>query len=412
MDLIIDNEFRDLIPPLSDDEFKQLEENILRDGIRDPLTVWNGILIDGHNRYEIAQKHGLTFKTTELHFADRNEAKIWIIKNQIGRRNLPPAVRIKLALLAEPLITAQAKARQLAELKQYTVEDKCPQREEPPLFSSAPQDEPPLPPHPTTKTTPPPTPTEKNKIDRQNKTNYQLAQMAGVSDKTVQRYKKIQSDGSDEVKAQVDRGEISINEGYTKVLKANRSAEIQRQVDEIEQRAIENPDGLFDVIVIDPPWSYGDSDIYRVDGWRVSAPYPEMSQDALKEIELPAADNCVLCVWTTNQFIWDAKELIDAWGFKYRFMFVWNKQQMGIGRRIRMQCEFCLVALKGEPVFKDVHNIRDIIEEPRREHSRKPEKFYEIIDSLFAGRKLDYFSRTQREGWATYGNDTSKFTVA
>ena len=93
-------------------------------------------------------------------------------------------------------------------------------------------------------------------------------------------------------------------------------------------------------------------------------------------------------------------------------MFVWNKQKMGVGRRIRMQCEFCLVALKGNPVFKDVHDVRDIIEEPRREHSRKPERFYQIIDSMFAGRKLDYFSRTQREGWTTYGNDTNKFTLA
>lgn len=111
-DLIIDEEFKLLIPPLSAEEFYQLEENILRDGIQDPLKVWNGILIDGHNRYAIAQKHGLNFKVTTINFSDRDDVKIWIIKNQFGRRNLPPYVRGELALRLKPLIAAKAKANQ------------------------------------------------------------------------------------------------------------------------------------------------------------------------------------------------------------------------------------------------------------------------------------------------------------
>lgn len=122
--------------------------------------------------------------------------------------------------------------------------------------------------------------------------------------------------------------------------------------------------------------------------------------------------DCVLFLWTTHKFIWDAKELLDHWGFDYRCMLVWNKQKLGTGNLIRMQCEFCLIGLKGKPTFKDVHNIRDLIEEPRREHSRKPEAFYQLVEELCAGRKLDYFSRQQREGWSTYGNDTDKFGLA
>ncbi|MBQ6975556.1 MAG: hypothetical protein IJQ16_03275 [Selenomonadaceae bacterium] len=103
--------------------------------------------------------------------------------------------------------------------------------------------------------------------------------------------------------------------------------------------------------------------------------------------------------------------MLDTWKFNYRCMFVWNKQKMGTGNLIRMQCEFCLVAFKGNPLLKDVHDIRDIIEEPRREHSRKPDKFYSIVEGLCSGRKLDYFSRESREGWFSYGNDTSKFDL-
>ena len=203
---------------------------------------------------------------------------------------------------------------------------------------------------------------------------------------------------------------MSINAAYNKVKQAERKEDIQRQVEEIEQQAVAKPDGLFDVIVIDPPWNYGTQ--LLAEAYRAANPYPEMTQDELKAIELPANDNCVLFLWTTHKFIWDAKELLDHWGFNYRCMFVWNKQKIGTGSLIRMQCEFCLMGLKGKPTFKDVHNIRDLIEEPRREHSRKPDAFYQLVDELCTGRKLDYFSREQREGWSTFGNDTEKFSLA
>lgn len=90
MELKIDPEFEQKIPKLTEEEFAQLEENILSDGeIRDPLVIWNGTILDGHNRYRIYKKHpGLRFQTREMKLSDRNEAIIWICKNQLGRRNL------------------------------------------------------------------------------------------------------------------------------------------------------------------------------------------------------------------------------------------------------------------------------------------------------------------------------------
>ena len=125
-DLKIDSEFKALIPPLTPDEFQQLEENVLRDGIQDPLKVWKGTLVDGHNRYEIAQRHGLNFTTTELQFGSRDDVIIWIIKNQFGRRNLSAYDRSLLALKLKPFIAAKAKERQLATLKQNKVADTVP----------------------------------------------------------------------------------------------------------------------------------------------------------------------------------------------------------------------------------------------------------------------------------------------
>ena len=92
INLKIDPEFQSQIPPLTDDEFKQLEENILKEGkLLSPLIVWGNTLVNGHNRYAILQKHPeICFSTMPLRFANREEALAWICKNQLGRRNLSP----------------------------------------------------------------------------------------------------------------------------------------------------------------------------------------------------------------------------------------------------------------------------------------------------------------------------------
>ena len=90
--LTIDSEFASKIPPLREEELKQLEENILADGVViNPLIVWDGVIVDGHNRYRILQKHPeIQFTTYEKEFPDRYAAIAWICKNQLGRRNLTP----------------------------------------------------------------------------------------------------------------------------------------------------------------------------------------------------------------------------------------------------------------------------------------------------------------------------------
>jgi len=87
-ELIIDNEFKSYVRPLTDEEYEKLKESILAEGIRDPLVVWKNVLLDGHHRFKLAQEHGLEYKTVEVDLPDIWAAKDWIIKNQLGRRNL------------------------------------------------------------------------------------------------------------------------------------------------------------------------------------------------------------------------------------------------------------------------------------------------------------------------------------
>lgn len=178
MSIYIDKEFESLIPPLSDKEFKQLEENCVRDGIRDPLIIWETpsgkeILIDGHNRWKIAANHcGIPFETVKMKFDDRDAAKAWIIKNQFGRRNLSAYDRSVLALKLKPLLVEKAKE------KEHERKTTC------------------------------------QKSDKSYDTKKELAKAAGVSHDTINRVARIEEMASDRTKQLIREGKMSINQAY------------------------------------------------------------------------------------------------------------------------------------------------------------------------------------------------------
>lgn len=109
--LTIDPAFKALIPPLSSEEREQLEANILRDGCREALVIWDGILIDGHNRYEICTRLGIEFEVNEMEFESRDEAELWMINTQRGRRNLHPLDMVPLMERKRGILERQAKER-------------------------------------------------------------------------------------------------------------------------------------------------------------------------------------------------------------------------------------------------------------------------------------------------------------
>ena len=88
IEIIIDHEFEHLLPELDPEALAMLEESLLECGCLTPLVLWNGILIDGHNRYKIIKKHDLPFRTIDMEFDSRDDVIIWIISTQVARRNL------------------------------------------------------------------------------------------------------------------------------------------------------------------------------------------------------------------------------------------------------------------------------------------------------------------------------------
>ena len=366
-------QFKELIPPLTDEEYKQLEANCLDEGIREPILTWNNYIIDGHNRYNIAQQWNLEFKTESKNFSSEDQVKEWMILNQFGRRNLSNYQRSVLALQLEDVFKVKAKENLSKGGKGFLISEKV-------------------------------------------NSNKQISNIANVGKDTIAKVKKIQEKAPEEIKAKLATGEVSINAAYKEIKKEEKKEErtllIQNQLKDIETGKMPELLGLYDVISVDPPWNYEGQNknvtSYDSVGRRVANPYPEMSNEEIKKIDLPLMKDAVVFLWTTHKFLPVAFEILKEWGLEYKATLVWNKQKIGMGAWFRMQCEFCLVGIKGKPYWNNT-SYRDIINESRREHSRKPEFFYEMVNNITLGRKLDYFSREKRRGWSVYGNDLNKF---
>ena len=176
----IDPEFRDMIPPLTDEEKAGLEASLRAEGCRDALTVWDEerTLLDGHNRFDICTSLGISYEINTISLPDRTAAIIWIIQNQLGRRNLSDASRIDLAQKLEPLVRAKAKEN----LKTGA----------PGIRGGS------------------PLPNLAKGID----TRATIAEIAGVSPENVRRYKIIENAAPKETIAAVKSGKVSINAAY------------------------------------------------------------------------------------------------------------------------------------------------------------------------------------------------------
>lgn len=121
--LEIDPEFKALIPKLRTNEYLQLESNIMMDGCREAIITWNGIIVDGHNRYEICHRHKIPFRIKEMEFDCREAVIAWICANQLGRRNISEEVRKYLIGMQYQTEKIAASKRNARGVNQYTIED-------------------------------------------------------------------------------------------------------------------------------------------------------------------------------------------------------------------------------------------------------------------------------------------------
>ena len=140
---------------------------------------------------------------------------------------------------------------------------------------------------------------------------------------------------------------------------------------------------------------------------RAANPYPSMTIEEITDldVETRAHKDCVLWLWTTNAHIREAFVIVDAWGFTFKTILTWVKDRMGTGDWLRGQTEHCLMAVRGKPVIQ-LTNQTTALHGAMRKHSQKPEEFYQLVESLCPGSKLDMFARQAREGWVSHGNES------
>jgi len=187
-DLTVDPEFRDLIPPLNEEELKLLEESLVADGCESPLIVWNGVIVDGHNRYAICRKHEIPFAIQEKNFSSRDDAMLWMLRNQLGRRNLNNYQRVELVLKFEPLVKNAAEQRMMAGKAANPV----------PTLAQG---------------------------QTKGRTRDHLSEAAGVSHGTFAKAKKLVQSADEETKRELRAGKVTVNRAYTELLEKEHEGE-------------------------------------------------------------------------------------------------------------------------------------------------------------------------------------------
>lgn len=254
----IDNEFKNLIPALTDEEYKGLEQSILSEGCRDALVLWGDILIDGHNRYEICTKHGIKFKTVQKEFGSRDDVMLWMIDTQRSRRNLNKVDSILLAQKKTAILAKEARKKVSETTRESNI------RRADPSFVSFDKTEKP-----------------KKSIDVRAET----AKEAGVSTGTLAQFEQIQRK-KPELIDDIKRGDVSINKAYNAIKLEEKKEQIKKAERSIAEQAKEEyKPKLFvtdctkahlkekcDLLLTDPPYSTDvDSIEAFVDSWLYKA---------------------------------------------------------------------------------------------------------------------------------------------
>ena len=163
----------------------------------------------------------------------------------------------------------------------------------------------------------------------------------------------------------------------------------------------------YSIIYSDPPWSYNDKQNTNKLGGAIKH-YPTMDLVALCELPVKTIieKDAVLFLWVTSPLLEDAFIVVKAWGFRYKTSFVWDKVLHNMGHYNSVRHEMLLVCTKGKMV-PQVKKLFDSVQSIEREkHSKKPQIFREIIDTIYPqGNRIELFARQKNQGWDTWGNE-------
>lgn len=180
----------------------------------------------------------------------------------------------------------------------------------------------------------------------------------------------------------------------------NDALSTKRELTPVPDELAPLPEGVFRVVVADPPWQYGN----KATRGAAEDHYSTMTIEELcaLEVETRAADDAHLYLWVTNGFLREGFDVLAAWGFTYKTCLTWVKPQMGMGNYFRSSTEHVLFGVRGNLRTQD-RALMNWFQAPRGRHSAKPDSFFDLVERASAGPYLEMFSRRRRLGWTGWG---------
>jgi N6-adenosine-specific RNA methylase IME4 len=372
---------------MDDGRYQELLADIREHGQREAITICDGKILDGRNRYKACLEIG-TIPITKVFDGDP-WAYVWSLNGQ--RRDLVAEQRFIIwdycngqseAWQAEQARIQEEANRKRSEAAKAQHEVSKPYAGEKMVVEHS---------------VPPPSAKEHKK--RKSK-----AAASKTNPGAVARGEKL-------IKERPDLAE-DVRLGKMKPAAAHRLM----KKDEVKEKTKALPSSKHRVVYADPPWKYSDAQAVKGDygtGTGAAAGhYPPMSLTELKTLDVKslAADDSVLFLWATCPMLVEALELCKAWGFKYKSHFIWDKVKHNMGHYNSVRHELLLICTRGSgtPEVTKLFDSVQVIE--RQEHSRKPEEFRTIIDTLYpSGARVELLCRgKQPKGWETWGNEAEK----
>lgn len=389
-----------LFPLMEGQDFADLVADIAAHGLREPVIVHEGQILDGRNRYRACEKAGVPVRLAPY---DGEDAVAFVVSLNLRRRHLTESQRGVVAARLETL--GHGKRADRAPSRDANLH----------LLETQPQ----------------PTPT----VSRAS-----AAGMLNVSERTVANARAVIDHGVPELVAAVEAGTVSVSaaadvarvpeedqreivaKGEREILEAAKRIRAERAVTSREARIEKIAEiakgnaplavaAKFPVIYADPPWRYENPPMGATNR-SIENHYPTMSLDEICALPVGeiATDDAILYMWATAPKLAECMQVLTAWGFDYRTNFVWVKDKIGMGYHARSQHEILLVAKRGNippPAVAD--RVASVVMAERNEHSAKPVVFYELIESFYPTLpKIELFCRSPREGWAVWGNQSER----
>ena len=394
MDIVINSRIKNALPRPSAGALAELETSLLQ-GYNEalgPVVLWKyegeNIVIDGHNRKELCEKHGIKFPTAFMKFESLDEAVLWVKVHQVGKRNLSEdQTTVEVSEIQE--LRSKIERTNRAKNAGSQVSEKT-ALARPSLVDTASTKIKPATPSGSTRTR---TAVAKEFVVPERK----LKMVAAI--KKVPEGKKLLE--------QVSAGTMSLADAN----RAVRKKAITEALNSVEAMEAKTLAGVYDVAVIDPPWPMQKIE-REVRPNQAAFDYPTMS---IEEISGDIGDNLLkhlnkdahVFLWTTHKFLPDAINLLKGWGLSYVCAFTWHKpggfQPIGLPQ---YNCEFALYARKGTPKFVDTKKFNTCFEAPRGKHSEKPEEFYATLRRVTGGRRVDMYNRRKIEGFDGWGKES------